>query len=446
MVGKKRTLQRVIIQAMGGAATGVFCLHALPVLAQGIGETEPRERANGLTFGVEQSLEAGRNLALSVPAEGSSTIATTRLSLAYFDATAVARFSFEVNGVLRVADTPDADTAGFADPGARLSYTRAGANAALALTASAEQSDLTFDRDISEFIGEDGSIDLPDDFDATSEGTRNDYAVGVRLDLQRRAPLSYSLGAAYEVTDYTDVTSATLFDETALRLDASANLRFSAISSASITLEYDDVQTDDLIDTHRKITSLTFGYTREVSPILRFGASLGLTHTAREILGPVTSSENETTAEVNLAYSLPNGELGGSLGVTRPDAGGTELIGRLNWRQDLPTGSFTASLTQEAETTSDGETRPTTALSVSYAQDINALSGIEFGLTHIIASGTATRNKVAETQVAVTYRRSLTEDWDLRTGLSYQTRDEDTVGRASAPFAFLSIGRTFDLR
>jgi hypothetical protein len=441
MVGKTRTLNRAIIRLLCGTATGVLSLQALPALAQ-----EEGDRANGLTFGVEQSLEVGRNLGLSIPAEGSSAIATTRLSLAYFDSNAVSRLSFEIDGVLRLANTPGTDESGFADPGARFSYTRAGANASLSVTASVEQSDLTFDRDLSDFIGEDGSIDLPADFDASSTGQRYNYDLAVRLDLQRRAPLSYSLGASYGVVDYVNTTSATLVDQTTLGVDVSANLRFSAISSASVEIGYDDIQEEDVAQTHRKVTTLTFGYARELSPRARLGASLGLTHTAREVLGGFTSNENATTAEVSLDYDLPTGALGGRLGVTLPDGGGTELIGELNWRQDFPTGSLTALLTQEADTTSDGETRPTTALSVSYTQNINALSGVEFGLTHLIASGTATRNRVAETELAVTYNRSLTEDWALRTGLTYQTRAEDTVGRSSSPFAFVSIGRSFDLR
>ncbi len=437
MVGKTRILHRVA----SGAATGMLCLHALPGLAQ-----EAGERANGLTFGIEQSLEAGENLGLDFPATGSSVIATTRLSLSYFDSTAVSRFSFDIDGVLRLTDTPDGSESGFADPGARFSYTRAGANAALSFTASAVQSDLTFDRDLSAFIGEDGEIDLPDDFDTTGEGTRNNYAMAVRLDLQRRAPLSYSLDAAYEVTDYTNTSSGTLFDETAIRLGATANLRLSAISSASVNLGYADIETDDTTQTHRKITSVSLGYARELSPRARMGASLGLTHTDRELLGPVTSNETETTAEVSLSYDLPTGAIGGSIGVTFPDGGGSELIGALNWRQDLPTGSISAVLTQSASTTTEGETRPTTALSVNYAQDINALSGIEFGLTYVIASGTATRDRVAESDLAITYRRSLTEDWSMRTGLTYRTRDEGTSGTTASPFAFVSIGRTFDLR
>jgi hypothetical protein len=441
MVGKKRTLSRAITRVLCGTATGVLSLQALPALAQDEGD-----RANGLIFGVEQSLEAGRNLGLAVPAEGTSTIATTRLSLSYFDSNAVSRFSFDVNGVLRLAKTPGTDESGFGDPGARLSYTRAGANASLSVTASADQSDLTFDRDIGDFIGEDGSIDLPDDFDLSSTGQRNNYALAVRLDLQRRAPLSYSLGASYDVVDYANTTDPDLVGETTIGVEASASLRLSAISSASVALGYDDIQEEDTDRTHRKITTLTFGYDRELSPRARMGATLGLTHTDREILGPIRSSEDAATADVSLTYDLPTGALGGRIGVTLPDGGGTELIGELNWRQDFPTGSLTALLTQEADTTSDGETRPTTALSVSYTQDINALSGIEFGLTHLIASGTATRNRVAETQLAVTYNRSLTADWALRTGLSYQTRDEDTVGRSSSPFAFLSISRSFDLR
>lgn len=437
MVGKTRNLHG----AVAGAAAGMLCLQALPAIAQ-----ETGDRATGLTFGIEQGLEVGENLGLDVPATGTSAIATTRLSLSYFDSTEVERFALDLDGVLRFAETPDGSEGGFADPSARLSYTREAANAFLAVTARANQSDLTFDRDISDFIDDDGTVDLPDDFDLTGDGTRNEYSVAAELTLRRRAPLSFVLGASYEVTDYTNTSSGTLFDETTIGLDATANLRFSAISSGSVALAYDDIQTDDATETHRKISSLTFGYSRELSPILRVGASLGLTHTDRELLGPVNSTENETTARVEATRDLPNGSIGGNIGVTWPDEGGSELVGQIDWRQDLPTGSISATFTQEAETTTDGETRPTTALSVNYGYDINAVSGIDFGLTYLIASGTATRNRVAESDVSVTYRRALTEDWALRTGLSYQTRDEETVGSAESPFAFLNIGRTFDLR
>lgn len=438
MVGRTRNLHG----AVAGAAAGILCLQALPALAQGTDE-----RASGLTFGFEQRLEAGDNLGLDVPSAGSSAISTTRLSLSYFDSTAVSRLAFDLGGVLRYADTPETDSGnGFADPSARLSYSRAGANASLSLSAEARQTDLTFDRDLSDFIGEDGEIDLPDDFDLTGEGLRNEYSVAAELTLRRRAPLSFVLGAAYEVTDYADTGTSTLSDETALRLDATANLRFSAIDSGSVALGYDDIQTDDATETHRKITTLTFGYQRELSPILRGGASVALTHTDRELLGPVNSTEDEITARVDLTRDLPNGSIGGNIGLTWPDGGGSELVGQLNWQQDLPTGSISATFTQEATTTTDGETRPTSALSVNYGHDINAVSGVDFGLTYLIAAGTATRNRVAEGDLSVTYRRALTEDWSLRTGLSYKTRDEETVGSASSPFAFVSIGRSFDLR
>ena len=348
MVGKTRNLHG----AVAGAAAGMLCLQALPAQAQ-----ETGERASGLTFGVEQSLEVAENLGLDVPATGTSTIASTRLTLSYFDSTPVSRLALDLGGVLRVAETPEGSEGGFADPSARLSYTRDGANAALSLSARAEQSDLTFDRALSDFIGEDGTIDLPDDFDLTGQGQRNTYAVAAELTLQRRAPLGFVLGAAYEVTDYTDTGTGSLFDETALRLDATATLRFSAVSSGSVALGYDDIQTDDATRTHRKITSLTFGYARDLSPILRMGASLGLTQTDRTLLGPINSTEQETTARVSLTRDLPNGSIGGNIGVTWPDAGGSELVGQLDWQQDLPTGSISASLTQQASTCRCGMAR-----------------------------------------------------------------------------------------
>lgn len=428
----------------GAVAAGLTGLAAPALLAQetgGDGDT----RASGLVFGLEQSLETGRNRGLSIPAGGTSTIATTRLSLSYFDRTEISSFGILAEGVLRFADTPGTDANGFADPALRLTYRREGANAGLSFSASVVQEDVAFLNDLSDFIGEDGEIDLPDDFDDfTGEGERTIYSAEAVLELRRQAPLGLTLSAGTTVTDYTNTTSATLFDETSVRVGAVASLRFSEISSATIGLGYEEADSDDPLSAPRQITSLDLGYARELSPRARMDASIGITQTERDIAGAAT--ERATEAAVNLTYDLPTGELSGGIGLAWPDGGGSEVTGRLGWRQDLPTGSISAALTQELETLDDGETRPETALSLNYTHEINAVSGIAFDVAHVVAGSTATRNRVAQTEAGVSYSHLLTEDWSLRAGLRYQIRNEATVGQAESPYAFVTLGRSFDLR
>jgi hypothetical protein len=304
---------------------------------------------------------------------------------------------------------------------------------------------VAFLRDLSDFIGEDGEIDLPDDFGALNgTGDLNEYGAEVELELGRRRALGFVLSAGYDVEDYNNTTSASLFDETSARVGIETILRFSPVSTGTIALGYEEVDTADTTDTQREITTLDFGYAHEVSARTRLTATLGFSQTDRQTTAG-SSRDDTVTGAVGVSYALPNGEIGGSLGLTRTE-GDSGVIGSLNWRQDLPTGSISAELTHEIDIATDGGTRPETALDVTYSHEVNAVSGVEFGLTHVIAGSTPTSNRISQTDLEVSYRRELTADWGLNAGLRYQVRREATVGTAEAPFAFLTIGRQFDLR
>ena len=62
-----------------------------------------------LVFGIEERLEYGRNLALAVPAEGSTSSAATTLSFGLYSSTPLDRLEFTASAALLVENAPDTD-------------------------------------------------------------------------------------------------------------------------------------------------------------------------------------------------------------------------------------------------------------------------------------------------------------------------------------------------
>jgi hypothetical protein len=171
-VGKK-TITRA-------ALCGALCLPILPALAQ--------EGGVLLSFGIDQRFEAGRNLALEVPEEGSSAIATTDLSFGLVSETTTQSLSFDMGVGLRIEDTPDSDgtVTDFGDPRFNLAYRREVATATFGLDANYRQAQIDT-LSLSDFLDDEGLVELPEDFaDLDGTGTRTNY--GLRAFLASTIP------------------------------------------------------------------------------------------------------------------------------------------------------------------------------------------------------------------------------------------------------------------
>ena len=142
----------------------------------------------------------------------------------------------------------------------------------------------------------------------------------------------------------------------------------------------------------------------------------------------------------------PLGEIRGSLGLTRGEAGGTDVIGDLAWRHDLPSGALTARLARTVTTTDEDESRLRTLLSLGWQHEINPVSQMGLRLDHSVSGSTATEPQVERTDLSATYSHLLTPDWALNVGAGYSLRDEEGVGEARSPRVFLTVGRQFDFR
>lgn len=448
--------------------TGLCAACLLPVAAATAQET---------VFGIEQGLEYGRNTSLSVPAEGDRLSAVTRLSYELTTATRTQELSFGADAVFRIENFDDETTSEFESPTVTLAYSREGANGSFDIAARYATRDIDTLPLISDFIGDDGVLDLPEDFaDLTGSGQRTDYAATSTLVVGSAAPLRFQLDLGVSGTTYDDVTDPDLEDSETANIGLTTGLRFSDVFTGRVGLRYAVTQEDDATDTRREVTSLSIGAIYEISPRATLDASIGTERTVTE----ETTGDDETsglTGRLAFGYDMPNGdvqvvldasrdvegdrittftigrsielpagELSASLGVTNLENDDVSLIGSIDWTRELPTSQVLFRLNRSVSVDSDADTRRRTLAGAYYDYQVNRLSALNLGLTYILDEESDASNRVERADLIAGYSYALTADWDLRTGLGFSVRDEDTVGRAEATVVTISIGREFRAR
>ncbi len=464
-MGKKSILRAV--------AFGALTLPATVLQAQDAGEAG--EGGVVTTFGVEQRFGAGRNLALETPSEGRTLASDTLLSFGVTTVTPLDRLSVGGSVAFRLADEPGGSISEFERPRLSFVYGREGANAAFDLSGSYRRDRVDFLRDLTAFIGDDGTLDLPDDFDdLEGEGTRGDYALDAALELGTSAPLGVTLEAGVSGTDYEDTSDPDLVDIDRYRLGASARLTFSPVTEGRIGISRAVSEEDDAGRTRITDDEIEIGLLQEISPRSRFEAALGYAMFETEEFG-ATEDEDGLTGRFDYEWDMPDGQLDAlfevsrsedgartelsfgrlrdlplgaltaRIGVSKADFGDAELIGRLDWRRDLPDGVLTASLDRSVSTTDAESEATTTALVLGWSREINAVSGIAFDLSYAAVSETG-ENDIARAGLTASYSRDLTADWAMTLGLAWRMEDEDTLDRVTSEEVYLSLSRDFSWR
>lgn len=455
------------------SATCILALSALTAIAQ-----DTDEGGVLLTFGIEQRFEVGRNIALEVPEEGTSSVATTTLSFGLSSETRTQRISIEGSSGLRISDLPGEGTdVGFSDTELRLEYGQDVGNSAFTATAEYTHSDIDFLRSLSDFEDDDGVIVLPPDFDdLTGGGTRQEYDVELGLELGRENMLGFNLTAGASGVDYSGTTDPDLFQTRTTSLGLETILRFSEVTTGIIGLSAEQYDAENAEMTDRLTSEITFGIEHEISPRARVDASIGYSvidteelisgdtrttgliwHLGAEydmpngVLTAEFDSSRDTagrlrTFRIGRSLEIPDGTLSGSIGVADIPGGSTEIIGDLSWRQELGPNEIIAEISRSVSTSTDDESRATTTAGIGYVWGLSPLSSVRFNVAYALTDGTATEAEVERTDLSAVYRRALTPDWNLNTGVIYRTRDEEGVGRAESPSIFVSVDRQFSVR
>ena len=402
----------------GAALIACLVLAAGGAQAQSAGGESPTGR--GLTFSVSAGLAATDNPDFRRNPGDGELRASTDLGLRLRNDTALGSLVLDANTLL--VQKFSGDDKGFERPrqGISLSYRREGVNAALDLKASLRESRIDFLRPLSDFIDENGQIDLPADLDdLTGTGWQRQTGIDTTLTLGRTARFGVILGAGLSETSYRDASNPTLEDSE--RRHASARMRFDVtpITRLDLALRYSIFEESG---DRRETWSL--------DPGLAFERPDG---TIRALLG-VTRTEDGTrlSAEVGRMIERPWGRLDGRIGAVRLANGNTALSGGLRLTYALPRAQLAVALDRSAISGSDDDEVLRTALTVNYQQAVTEISSLSLNLAYVENDNGATGRVTDNASFGLGYNHALTEDWSVILGYNYRMRREsDLPGRTS---------------
>lgn len=451
-------------------ALSAFCVGLVgPLAAQDLAEGRLR-----VVIDTETRLEANDNFALSPDDAEGAIIATQSLGFGLLSETRIETFAFGLGGVYQLGTVPDTGIGtGWRDPSASLSYRREGIRALLDLSALYWRQELGLGRILLEPEDADGVTVLPSDL-IDDRGTLDRLAADALLELGRGGPQGLTLGAGYDLRDYSSTTDADLFDRE--RIDLTSDLRLNLSPSLQMHLladlsRYEDqdieatrrddsqlgLRLDARLDATRRVsarltqdriaTRETIEGMREESVESGAGGTLSYEQDlTRGAVGVTLGSEFATTGRRNSltfgrSLELPRALLNLQVGVVGT-ADGPQGIGEIDYALQLARGTLTASLERSARTTGEDEAILQTVARVAHRTQINTLSGLDFTLDYVSVDGlTDPDDDIARGILSASYNRAVTRDWALSVGVSH-TLERDAGVDASSNAVFVSLGRS----
>ncbi len=395
------------------AALLVLCSHGLsPAVAQ--------DAAGGvsLTFGLNLRAETDSNADLDPVSAGGTSRATAGLSFALASETRSARLALDAGMTLQAESAPVGTDNGVTNPYVVLSFDRDAANAAFTLDASLRQTDLTTDREIT-------------DFDAET-GTRRTARIDTGLRWGEARPLGFGLTAGITDTRYQDAPGEA--DSTAARVGLTARLDLSEVSRLALGLRASRFDEDGAPRARD-----TLGFDAGLS-IDRARGSLGLNYA-------IDDTEDGQRQSLTFRHNLDlvRGTLAYSLGASRGVTGEIRPVVSLDYSLALPRSSLTLGLDRSVTADSEDAETVVTSVSLDYRQDLGPRSRISLSLNWATSETTATNLTTTNTNLGATYSHDLTEDWALDAGYRHRLRDEDGAGEGRSDSVFLGLRRDFSV-
>lgn len=387
-----------------------------------------------LTFSLAPGITLSRNPALEPGGSATEVRLETDLGLSLVSETPISVLEVAADAVLSLA--PASEDAGDAlsvdGPELRFSYDRVVPSASLGLSGTLDQSDVAAVTGLDDFVDDDGTIDLPDEFeDLEGGGTRRSATLDALLTLRDDAPFGVELSAGVEVVDYEGVTSPDLADYRSL--DLGVAFRFDLTDVAQLRAGLRGSTYDE--DGAERLTSLGFDLEGTIErPDGRFSASLALDETEDGLLSTVT---------VGRVVERPLGTLSGEVGVTRGTDGESILTGQLGITRDFPTGSVSATFGQSVDITGSGDQEVETTLTAGWVQELDPVTSLSIDALYSDVRDLATDEEVRNLELGAALSRQVTRDWAMEVEYRHRLRDEAGVDRATGDSLFLGLSRSF---
>ncbi|MDX8353116.1 hypothetical protein [Cognatiyoonia sp. IB215182] len=379
------------------------------------------------TFDINQSLEASTDRDLSTPEEEDEVEATLGLRFGAVTETRTDRLAFGLGTDFRALEGDVSND----DASIRLSYDRNSADAVINASVSAIRSDIEFLRDASDFINDEGEIELPDDFeDLTGTGTRTSSTIAAGLRWGETAPLGYRVSFSQQFLRYEDA-SAALADSDTGSVSAGLRLNFNEVTTGNLDLSY--TQTDEVGE--------------PLEDRLTLSGSVTVDRPLGDLTFQLSSSRDEAddifwAGSVSRRLALPRSAISGSLGVVEDEFGDARVTGSLGYSLPRPAAQIDLSANRSLP---PGGDRTTTTLRGTYAQELTPISNMVFEVTFGEARDPDGSDRLATGSVTGRYAVELTPVWSFSLGAGINLRDEDGTERRSNSL-FLGLERPISWR
>lgn len=379
------------------------------------------------TFDIGQSFEASTDRDLTTTEAEDGVDAITTLGFGAVSETRNQRLSFDISTGLRTTE----DEFSTDDTTLRLGYNRNSADAIFDVSATYRRADISFLRDVSDFINADGDIVLPDDFDdLLGSGIREETTLATSLRWGETAPIGYRIGLTQRLLRYQDASTA-LADADTESVSAGLRLNFNEVTTGNIDISY--TQTDEVGSVDEDFAT--------------FSSSVTVNRPLGDLTTRVTATRQDDgdlfwAATVNRRYELPGQTLNGTIGVVQDEASDARLTGQIDYVLPRPSGQIDVSAIRSLAAGAD---RATTTLRAAYLQELSPVSTIRFGVDFAQASDSDGGDVLATGSLSARYGISIAEFWDLGAGVSVDVRDDDGT-RSQSENLFLTFERPFSWR
>ena len=380
-----------------------------------------------LSFGIEQGIYWKDNPDLDIPSTGKEISSGTKLNFGLVNETQDQRLSFTAQGTLVVGNGTEK---GLVSPSANLSYSRSSVATTLEVSAFVREADVST---LDFLTGIDGT-GTPVFAAVSGTGTRHQTGANAKLTFGQDSRFGGSFSLGLTDTRYHDTTDPSLIDNR--RNTANLSLRFDLNEVTTATLGLTGSQLKDQGAATQNSTNVSLG--------LAFDRPNGA-YTA-----DLTTANGKDGTRQSLRFGrsldLPAGKLSANLGLARLSSGSTQMVGALDWQQELAQGTLTLGVSHDVTSNDNDAETSVSRLAVSYNQELSATLGLALSAGLQDSSETTTGFGTKTTDLSASLRKQLTQDWGMTFGASHRIRDKDVSGRAESSTVFLSIGRNFVFR
>ncbi|MEP3636334.1 MAG: hypothetical protein ABJN14_03635 [Paracoccaceae bacterium] len=452
-LNKPRRLQRRV-----GIAGALVALSFGVLRAQEIPES-----AQQVILDVSQRLEWSDNPDLETVKEDRFT-SRTRLQLGAFKRTRTDELSFSLGGDIELRNDQDNE---ITNSNLGLGWERDVRHARTGITFDFREVDLgtttgTF------FNNDTQSID----FGTFDSGNRQTSTLALSGAFGVDAPFGGNYDLSQRAIRYTDTIDPSLLDADRLTLDGDIY----AVIHPRVTLgldasysDFDEVGPNDLDTTSSRIgTYLDLEISSRLNGRFELGweeveesgrnnnvedgavfdialtRDLPRSELTFDLRSDIVASGRRGEFRVGQILDLPNNEFSYSLGLSRLEDFDTEPLFGLGWSQALPRGVITLDFEQRATAGRDNENLINTRMSFGYRQELTVRSGFDVQFSFIDSNDRSSSDlDTKRYDLDLTYRYALAQDWDLTSGISLVSLEEDGTSNRDASTVFVGLEKRF---